>query len=68
MDGFIQIHNEIRCLVLFDCGQFDKICDRIKYFISEKMVLQIVLIKILRESELAHRFFDSLIFYILKKH
>ena len=36
MDGFIQIHNEIRCLVLFDCGWFDKICDRIKYFISGK--------------------------------
>ena len=36
MDGFIQIHNEIRCLVLFDCGWFDKICDRIKYFISKK--------------------------------
>ena len=29
-DGFI------RHLALFDCGWFDKICDRIKYLISEK--------------------------------
>ena len=29
-DGFI------RHLALFDCGWFDKICDRIKYLINEK--------------------------------
>ena len=41
---------EIRYLVIFDCGGFDKICDRIKYLISEKkMALQIVLIIILQE-------------------
>ena len=36
IDGFIKIHNGIRYLVLFDCGWLDKICDRIKYLISEK--------------------------------
>ena len=30
-DGFIKVHNGTRCLVLFDYGSFDKICDRIKY-------------------------------------
>ena len=36
IDGFIKIHNGIRYLVLFDCGWLDKICDRIKYLLSEK--------------------------------
>ena len=36
IDGLIKIHNGIRYLVLFDCGWFDKICDRIKYLISGK--------------------------------
>ena len=63
IDGFIKIHNEIRYLVLFDCCWFDKICEKIKYFISEKMVLQVVLIIILQESELIH-----IIFYLLKKY
>ena len=36
IDGFIKIYNRIRYLVLFDSGWFDKICDRNKYFISEK--------------------------------
>ena len=36
IDGFIKIHDGIRYLVLFDCGWFDKICDRIKYLVSEK--------------------------------
>ena len=36
IDGFIKIHDEIRYLVLFDCSWCDKICDRIKYIISEK--------------------------------
>ena len=35
IDG-IKTHNGIRCLVLFDLGWFDKICDKIKYLISEK--------------------------------
>ena len=37
IDRFIRNHgDEIRHLVLFDCGLFDKICDRINYLISEK--------------------------------
>ena len=37
INGFIRIHgNEFRHLVLFDHGLFDKICDKIKYLISEK--------------------------------
>ena len=43
-DGFIKIHNGIRWLILFDYEWFDKICNRIKYVISKKMVLQIILI------------------------
>ena len=37
IDRFINPHNEIRRLVLFDYGWFDKICDRIEYLISEKI-------------------------------
>ena len=33
---FIKTHNRFRCLVLFDYGWFDKICDKIKYRRSEK--------------------------------
>ena len=36
IDEFIKILNGIRHLASFDCGWFDKICDRIKYLISEK--------------------------------
>ena len=37
IDGFIRIRcGEFRHLVLFDYGLFDKICDKIKYLISEK--------------------------------
>ena len=36
IDGFIKIHDGIRFLVLFDCSWCDKICDCIKYLISEK--------------------------------
>ena len=37
IDKFIKTHNGIRCLVLFDYGWFDKICERIKCLTSEKM-------------------------------
>ena len=37
IDRFIKIHNGVRYLVLFDHGWFDKICDRIKYLICEKI-------------------------------
>ena len=37
IDGFIRVcHDEFRHLVLFDYGLFDKICDKIRYLISEK--------------------------------
>ena len=36
IDGFIKVHNRIIYLILFDCGWCDKICDSIKYLISEK--------------------------------
>ena len=36
IDGFIQIYDGIRYLVLFDFGWFHKICDRIKYPLSKK--------------------------------
>ena len=36
IDGFIKIHDKIRYLVLFDYSYCDKVCDKIKYLISEK--------------------------------
>ena len=36
IDGFIKIHDGIRYLVLFGCGFWNEICDRIKYLVSEK--------------------------------
>ena len=36
VDAFTKIYNGIKQLVLFDCGWFDKIDDRIKYLIIEK--------------------------------
>ena len=36
IDGFIKIHDKIRYLVLFDYSYCNKICDKIKYLISEK--------------------------------
>ena len=35
IDGFIKIYDGIRCLVWFSF-LYDEICNRIKYFISEK--------------------------------
>ena len=54
IDRFIKIHDKIRYLVSFDYRYCDKTCDKIKYLISEKnyMILQIVLIIFLQESEL----------------
>ena len=55
IDGFIRLSGgEIRHLVLFDYGWFDKICDWVKRLISEKMVSQIVLIITSEKSELIH--------------
>ena len=50
-------------LVLFDYGLLDKVCEKINYLISEKVVLQIVLIIILVRLELIH-----IILYLLKKY
>ena len=64
VDGFIRVRGgEFKHLVLFDYGLFDKICDEIKYLISEKVVLQIVLIIILEKSKLIH-----IILYLLKRY
>ena len=63
IDGFIQSHDKVRYLVLFDYSYCDEICDKIKYLISEKSGIQIVLIIILQESELIH-----MTLYLLKKY
>ena len=57
VNGIIKIYDGIRYLELSNsCNEFyDKInavFDRINYLISKKVVLQVVLIKILRKSEL----------------
>ena len=36
LDGFIKIHGKNRYLVLVDYSYCDKICDKIKYLISER--------------------------------
>ena len=36
IDGFIKIYNGIRYLVILCSSWFDKICESIKYLISEK--------------------------------
>ena len=64
IDGFIKVHGgDFRHLVLFDYEHFAQICDKIKYFISEKVVLQIVIIIVFKKSELFH-----IILYLLKKY
>ena len=64
IDGFIMfLYGKVKHLVLFDYGLFNKICDKIKYLISKKVVLQMVLITILEISELI-----DIILYLLKKY
>ena len=64
IDRFIRVRgDEIRHLLLFDYGLFDKACDRIKYLISEKVVLEILIIITLEKSELI-----QIIIYLLKKY
>ena len=36
IDGFNKVHDRITYLVLFDYSYCNEICDKIKYFISEK--------------------------------
>ena len=53
IDGFIIVlDGKIMHLIVFDYGLLNKICDKIKYLISKKVVLQIVLIIVLEKSEL----------------
>ena len=64
IDEFIMTRGgEFRYLVLFDHRLFDKTCDKIKYLIRKKVVLQIVLIIILERSEIIYIFF-----YLMKKY
>ena len=64
IDGFlISLDGKMKHLVLFDYGLLDKVCEKINYLISEKVVLQIVLIIILVRLELIH-----IILYLLKKY
>ena len=63
IDGFIMVlDGKIKHLVLFDYGLLDKICDKVKYLISKKVVLQVVLIIIFERSKLIH-----IILCLLKK-
>ena len=53
--GFVKVFDgKGEHLVLFDYGLFGKIYNNIKYLISKKVVLQIVLIIILEGSKLIH--------------
>ena len=55
IDGFIVfLDGKIKHLVLFDYGLLDEACDKIKYLISKKVVIQIVLIILLKRLELIH--------------
>ena len=54
IDGFIKNYGGIRYLVLFGGGFYEEIFYRIKYFILKNVVLPIVLIIYLQESELIH--------------
>ena len=63
IDGFIKIYHGISYLVILDHFWYDEICDRIRILQMKEVVLQIVLIIILQESELIH-----IILYLLKKY
>ena len=55
IDGFvISLDGKIKHLVLLDFGLFDKICDKIRYLISKKVVLQKVFIIIFERLELVY--------------
>ena len=64
IDGFIIVlDGKIMHLIVFDYGLLNKICDKIKYLISKKVVLQIILIIILEWLEFVH-----LVLCLLKKY
>ena len=51
-NGFIiSLDGEIKHLIILHFGLLNKICDKIKNFISKKVILQVVLLKILERSE-----------------
>ena len=54
IDRFVINYDGIRYLVLFDYKRYDENYNRITHLISEKVVLKIVFIIILQESELIH--------------
>ena len=65
IDGFVRVLDcEIKHFVLFDYGLFHRICDKIKYLISEKkkMILQIILIIILEKS----KFINTILYLPIK--
>ena len=55
VDKFIKMYDGIRYLVMYDYNRYNAIYYMIRYLISEKVVLKIVLIKFLRELSLIHR-------------
>ena len=60
IDEFIiSLDGKIKHLILFDYGLFNKSCDKFKYLIRKKVVLQILLIIILERSELIHIIFTD---------
>ena len=59
IEEFIEIHDQIKYLLLFDYRYCDKICDNIKYLISETSETDIIL----EESKLIH-----MILCLLKKY
>ena len=61
IDGFIKVYDGITLFLLFGPWRYDSIYGRISYVINEKkVVLHIVLVITLEESEL--------ILYLLKEH
>ena len=52
IDGCIKIYDGIRYLVLIGSGLYDATYNRIRYLISENVVLQIVLLITLQGSDL----------------
>ena len=52
INGFIIIDDKIKHSILFHYGLFNNISDKIKYFLSKSVVLQIALIIIWEKSEL----------------
>ena len=64
ISGFtISLGGKIKHFILFDYGLLNKICDKIKYLLSKKVVFTNSIIIILEGSEVIH-----IILYLLKKY